>query len=197
MVGAAGVAVGVGTVGQGDAGAPEARSTTADQAAGSAEYAGIRLANAQRAAVQAKALPVSRSSSRPVLPPQQRATKATTLPLSQQELTGATTETVDVEPTDPRDIAEAMLAAYGWSSSEFSCLDQLWVSESDWDPSATNPSSGAYGIPQSLPADKMATAGADWRTNPATQISWGLTYIRDSYGTPCGAWSFKQSNNWY
>ncbi len=132
-----------------------------------------------------------------MLPPQQRATKATTLPLSQHELTGATTETVEVEPTDPRDIAEAMLGGYGWSNSEFSCLDQLWVSESDWDPSATNPSSGAYGIPQSLPADKMATAGADWRTNPATQISWGLTYIRDSYGTPCGAWSFKQSNNWY
>lgn len=90
-----------------------------------------------------------------------------------------------------------MLVGFGWSSTEFSCLDQLWVSESDWNARATNPSSGAYGIPQSLPAEKMASAGADWRTNPATQIEWGLTYIRDSYGTPCSAWSFKQSNNWY
>ncbi|MGI8887650.1 MAG: hypothetical protein ACR2GB_01560 [Nocardioidaceae bacterium] len=60
-----------------------------------------------------------------------------------------------------------------------------------------NSSSGAYGIPQSLPPAKMARAGADWRTNPATQIEWGLKYIDLSYGTPCGAWSFKQANNFY
>ncbi|MGI8434177.1 MAG: hypothetical protein ACR2LE_05495, partial [Nocardioidaceae bacterium] len=100
-------------------------------------------------------------------------------------------------PPTPQDIAISMLADYGWSSSEFSCLDSLWVSESDWNISATNASSGAYGIPQALPGDKMATAGPDWRTDPATQIAWGLDYIRQSYGTPCGAWSFKMSNNWY
>jgi hypothetical protein len=100
-------------------------------------------------------------------------------------------------PGDPRQIAAAMLPAYGWDSSQFSCLDALWVSESDWNTYAENPTSGAYGIPQSLPPEKMASAGADWRTNPATQISWGLNYIRLSYGTPCSAWSFKQANNWY
>jgi len=71
------------------------------------------------------------------------------------------------------------------------------VRESNWDHTATNPSSGAYGIPQSLPAAKMASAGADWRTNPATQVRWGVDYITQSYGSPCAAWRFWQANNWY
>jgi len=107
------------------------------------------------------------------------------------------TEEVVSADSDPRDIARAMLAQYGWSETEFSCLDQLWISESDWDPYATNPTSGAYGIPQSLPAEKMAAAGPDWRTNPMTQIEWGLSYIQQSYGTPCAANAFKVANNWY
>lgn len=98
---------------------------------------------------------------------------------------------------DPREIARVMLAEYGWTDTEFSCLDSLWISESDWDTYAENPTSGAYGIPQSLPAEKMASAGADWRTNPATQIAWGLDYIRLSYGTPCSANAFKISYGWY
>ena len=97
----------------------------------------------------------------------------------------------------PREIAREMLPEYGWDSVQYSCLDQLWISESNWDHTATNPTSGAYGIPQSLPAEKMASAGPDWRTNPATQIEWGLEYIRLSYGTPCSANSFKIANNWY
>ena len=100
-------------------------------------------------------------------------------------------------PSDPRDIAMSMLGTHGWSSSEFSCLDSLWVSESNWDPSAENPTSGAYGIPQALPGSKMAAAGSDWETNPATQIEWGLDYIADTYGSPCAANSFKLSNGWY
>jgi hypothetical protein len=100
-------------------------------------------------------------------------------------------------PEDPRDIARQMLAEYGWEQYEFGCLDELWISESDWEFDATNPTSGAYGIPQALPAGKMSTAGSDWRTNPATQIEWGLWYIDNSYGTPCAAWEFKQANNWY
>src|SRR5262249_19153449 len=101
-----------------------------------------------------------------------------------------------VAPTDPRDIAQSMLASYGWGD-QYSCLNSLWVSESDWDPHATNSYSGAYGIPQALPAEKMGSAGPDWRNNAATQIKWGLEYIRLSYGSPCSAWSFKQGNNWY
>ena len=98
---------------------------------------------------------------------------------------------------DPRSTAKAMLAGFGWSDSQFSCLDSLWTKESGWNPQATNKSSGAYGIPQSLPASKMATAGADYRTNPATQITWGLTYIKASYGSPCSAWAHSQAVNWY
>lgn len=89
-------------------------------------------------------------------------------------------------------------AEHGWSvSGQFGCLDNLWIRESNWKVYATNPSSGAYGIPQSLPGDKMSAAGADWQTNPATQIEWGLDYIKSRYGTPCAAWSFWQSHNWY
>lgn len=97
----------------------------------------------------------------------------------------------------PQQIAMAMLSSYGWSPAEFSCLDELWERESGWNPSAENPTSGAYGIPQALPGSKMATAGADWATNPATQIRWGLDYIRSDYGSPCGAWDHEEADGWY
>jgi hypothetical protein len=97
----------------------------------------------------------------------------------------------------PKEIAQAMLSDYGWGGDQWSCLEKLWEKESNWDHTAQNPSSGAYGIPQSLPGDKMASAGSDWRTNPATQIEWGLGYIDGRYGSPCGAWSHSQANNWY
>ena len=97
----------------------------------------------------------------------------------------------------PQQIAMAMLASYGWSSSQFSCLDSLWDHESGWNVSAANPSSGAYGIPQALPGSKMASAGADWQTNAATQIRWGLGYIKGTYGSPCGAWAHEESTGWY
>jgi hypothetical protein len=90
-----------------------------------------------------------------------------------------------------------MLGEYGWGQEQFGCLDSLWTRESNWDHRAQNPSSGAFGIPQSLPGDKMASAGTDWRTNPLTQIEWGLGYIRDVYGSPCGAWGHSQSTGWY
>jgi hypothetical protein len=90
-----------------------------------------------------------------------------------------------------------MLSSYGWSTSQFSCLDSLWTRESNWDVTASNASSGAYGIPQALPGSKMASAGSDWATNAATQIKWGLTYIQGLYGSPCGAWSHEESSGWY
>jgi multidrug efflux pump subunit AcrA (membrane-fusion protein) len=96
----------------------------------------------------------------------------------------------------PQAIARAMLAARGWSS-QWTCLNPLWQRESGWNHRARNPSSGAYGIPQALPGRKMASAGADWATNPATQIRWGLSYIASTYGTPCGAWAHSQSTGWY
>jgi hypothetical protein len=99
--------------------------------------------------------------------------------------------------SDPKAAARAMLADYGWGDDQFSCLDSLWERESNWNHLAQNPSSGAYGIPQALPGDKMASAGDDWQTNPITQITWGLGYIDERYGTPCGAWSHSESVGWY
>jgi hypothetical protein len=98
---------------------------------------------------------------------------------------------------DPQAIAEALLPKFGFSSSQMSCLIPLWAGESGWRVNAENASSGAYGIPQALPGSKMASAGADWQTNAATQIEWGLGYIAERYGSPCGAWGFKQSHGWY
>ena len=114
-----------------------------------------------------------------------------------QDSGGQVTETEDLTSQDPRTIARAMLSDFGFGDDPFSCLDSLYMSESGWNIHADNPSSSAYGIPQALPGSKMASAGADWETNAATQIKWGLEYIKSSYGTPCGAWSFKQGHNWY
>lgn len=98
---------------------------------------------------------------------------------------------------DPRSIARGMMSSrYGWTAGQFSCLNSLWNRESGWNVHAAN-SSGAYGIPQALPGSKMSTKGADWRNNPATQIAWGLSYVKSTYGTPCGAWSAFQSKGWY
>ncbi len=94
-------------------------------------------------------------------------------------------------------IAESMLGSFGWSSSQFSCLRPLWAGESDWSATASNPSTGAYGIPQALPGSKMASAGTDWQTDAATQIRWGLGYIESTYGSPCAAWSHEQADGWY
>ncbi len=105
--------------------------------------------------------------------------------------------TKDVVSGEPREIAQAMLPQFGFSSDQFSCLDALWTKESGWNVHADNPTSSAYGIPQALPGSKMASAGEDWAGNPATQIRWGLGYIAGRYGSPCAAWGHSQSHNWY
>jgi hypothetical protein len=97
----------------------------------------------------------------------------------------------------PQQIAQAMLGSFGWSSSQFSCLDPLWAHESGWSVSAYNAGSSAFGIPQALPGSRMASAGPDWQTNAATQIKWGLDYIKGTYGSPCGAWSHEEAAGWY
>jgi hypothetical protein len=94
-------------------------------------------------------------------------------------------------------IAQQLLPSFGFDvKTQYPCLYQMWMRESGWSVTAAN-ASGAYGIPQALPGWKMASAGPDWQTNATTQIKWGLGYIRDRYGTPCGAWSFWQANGWY
>ncbi|CCH70980.1 conserved exported hypothetical protein [Phycicoccus elongatus Lp2] len=104
-----------------------------------------------------------------------------------------------MSPAQARATARSMLGAYGFGDGQWGCLDSLWTGESSWNWAARNPSSGAYGIPQSLPASKMSSAGSDWLTNPATQIAWGLGYIKGRYGSPCAALAFWQGNSphWY
>ena len=100
-------------------------------------------------------------------------------------------------PGTAQSIAYNMMSSFGFDpKTQFGCLDSIWSRESGWNYQAYN-ASGAFGIPQALPGSKMASAGSDWQTNPATQIRWGLGYIKSMYGTPCGAWSFWQSNGWY
>jgi hypothetical protein len=106
-------------------------------------------------------------------------------------------QSVSFTPGSAKDEAAKQMKAYGWEADQLTCLISLWEKESNWNWTAENPSSGAYGIPQSLPGNKMASAGADWRTNPATQIKWGLGYIAERYKTPCGAWGHSIAVGWY
>lgn len=102
-----------------------------------------------------------------------------------------------MSPGEARDHARGAIRGYGWGDDQFSCLVSLWNRESGWRAEALNPWSGAYGIPQALPGEKMSSAGPDWRTNAATQIAWGLSYIKARYGSPCGAWAHSESTGWY
>ena len=104
----------------------------------------------------------------------------------------------DPSVTDPREIArQIMKNTYSYGADQYSCFDYIIMRESKWDVHATNASSGAYGIPQALPGTKMATVASDWRTNPATQITWGIDYMKKRYGSPCAAKGFKASHGWY
>jgi hypothetical protein len=114
----------------------------------------------------------------------------------------STTGAVAVQPRTsitgtPRQIAQNLAAARGWNAAQWTCLEQLWQRESKFQTTIRNIRSGAYGIPQALPASRMASAGADWRTNPVTQIQWGLSYISTRYGTGCNAWAHWQHHGWY
>ena len=98
----------------------------------------------------------------------------------------------------PRQIARAMLHKFHWKpANQFRYLNWLWQRESGWNRYASNPYSGAYGIPQALPGSKMSSAGPNWRSNASTQIRWGLRYIRARYGSPHRAWNHSQAAGWY
>lgn len=181
---ATGVTIASGVLG-GAGGAALATGSTMDL------HQALAAAKPLPAEVQAKrSAPASRSDQRPTVDP----AKAAAFTIGDGP---AATHTEDLAQSDPRDIAKALLPQFGWSEDQFSCLDSLYLSESGWRVNATNASSGAYGIPQSLPASKMASAGSDWLTNPVTQLKWGLGYIASSYGSPCSAWGFKASHGWY
>ena len=101
-------------------------------------------------------------------------------------------------PDGAREVAKVLMEEkYGWGEKQYACLDDLWIKESNWNYRASNKRTGAHGIPQALPATKMDSAGTDWRTNPVTQISWGLRYIEVRYETPCKAWAKFKRSNWY
>jgi hypothetical protein len=134
-----------------------------------------------------------------VIASQQAATNSSTSTNNSTSSTGGVT-TVVAAPPDPgtaQHIGYEMLPSFGFNqTTQWTCLQSLWNRESGWVYDAEN-ASGAYGIPQALPGYKMATAGADWQTNPATQIKWGLGYITQVYGTPCGAWNNELAYGYY
>ncbi len=201
-VAATGLAVSSGVVLKNDTASGDAASAgrvAADPAAAALSAAKTATKNGSRVQAQSRLVSMLRARSGEVASRSDRrtavdATKATHL---DQGSGGQATRTEDLASQDPRTIARALLPKYGFSSSEFSCLDALYMSESGWDVHADNPTSDAYGIPQALPGGKMASVGSDWANNPVTQIRWGLQYIRSSYGNPCSAWSFKQGHGWY
>ena len=159
------------------AAAKAAVARAAAQKAAAAKAAAAKAAAAKAAAAKAAAQQAA----------QQQAAQQTT---AQQPAASAPSGS-------PQQIAEQMLSQFGWSSGQFSCLQPLWALESGWNIYASNPSSGAYGIPQALPGSKMASAGPDWQSDAATQIRWGLTYIQGTYGSPCAAWSHEEADGWY
>ncbi len=121
-------------------------------------------------------------------PGQRTATRQTASP---------TAASAPTAPGSSQSIAQAMLGSFGWSASQFSCLEPLWAGESGWSVTASNPSTGAYGIPQAMPGSKMASAGPNWQTSAETQIRWGLGYIKSRYGSPCVAWNHEEAYGWY
>ena len=161
--------------------AKAAAQKAAAQKAAAAKAAAAKAAAAKAAAAKAAAQQAA----------QQQATQ-------QQAAQQTTAQPATSAPSgSPQQIAEQMLSQFGWSSSQFSCLQPLWALESGWNIYASNPGSGAYGIPQALPGSKMASAGPDWQGDAATQIRWGLSYIQGTYGSPCAAWSHEEADGWY
>jgi hypothetical protein len=174
-----------------------ANSVAAQQAqARAAAAARVRAAAAARAAARVAAARAAQQQAAQQQAVQQQAAQQQATQQQAVASSPPAQPATAVASGSPQQIATSMLGSYGWSSSQFSCLDQLWNRESGWNPTASNPS-GAYGIPQALPGSKMASAGADWATNPATQIKWGLGYIKSLYGSPCGAWSHEEASGWY
>ncbi|MET8157020.1 hypothetical protein ABZT47_11645 [Sphaerisporangium sp. NPDC005289] len=166
------------------------RAATAATTAGAAKKAGaVKKAGAARAATTARARAASGT-----------ARKAAVVHRGTWR-TSARPQIRAWAPTTPKGrnkaIAYRLLTQRAWPVTQFRCLDSLWTRESNWNHRAQNPSSGAYGIPQALPGRKMVGIGHDWRVNPATQIRWGLNYIKGRYGSPCGAWGHFRSHNWY
>ncbi|MGD0558123.1 MAG: lytic transglycosylase domain-containing protein [Streptosporangiaceae bacterium] len=175
--------------------AQEARVAAAEASAAAAAKAAAQQAAARRAHLiyenrQAQAQAAAQAQA------QAQTAKAAASSSSSSSSSSSTSTSSSTYSGSPQEIAQEMLSSYGWSS-QWSCLDDLWEQESNWSVTAENASSGAYGIAQALPGSKMASAGSDWETSAATQITWGLEYIQSTYGSPCAAWDHEESDGWY
>jgi len=157
----------------------------APQRAAQADAQAKADAAAQAAAAQALAADDAARKSQEASRSQARTTTNYPVPTSCSQYTGN------------QGIGCALMLQWGFGLDQMPCLVNMWNRESGWNPLSKNASSGAYGIPQALPASKMAAYGSDYLTNPVPQIKWGLDYIKNRYKTPCGAWSFWQAHNWY
>ena len=175
------------------AAAKAAVAKAAAQKAAAAKAAAAKAAAAKAAAAKAAAQQAAAQQQAA----QQQAAQQQAAQQQAAQQTTAQQPAASAPSGSPQQIAEQMLSQFGWSSSQFSCLQPLWALESGWNIYASNPSSGAYGIPQALPGSKMASAGPDWQGDAATQIRWGLTYIQGTYGSPCAAWSHEEADGWY
>lgn len=167
---------------------PALTPASADVTTGAPSAASDATMSASEREERTESTPVSRSARR-VRP---AAEKQAALSVSSGT---AVAKSEKLSEGDPRDIARALLPAYGFSSDQFSCLDSLYMSESGWRIDADNPTSSAYGIPQAL--TQLHDLPADYMTSAESQIRWGLEYIQNTYGTPCSAWSFKAGHGWY
>ena len=197
---ATGFAVGTGSISLGAlGGADPASSTSATDLGAAAAETGASSQPSSSAQLQADVDAALADRSQPLVTRSDSRAKADPLKKDTLSLGAGNTmsRTEDLSEEDPRSIAKALLASYGWSESQFGCLDSLWTRESNWNVHADNPSSSAYGIPQALPGSKMASAGPDWQNNAVTQIKWGLGYIADRYGSPCSAWGHSESHGFY
>ena len=176
---------------------PAEQAGTTASSSSAAELALLRAARSGVQAFSASVQAAALASARLLSAEQKAADRA-----SRVRASIAASRSMTTRPAPPtysgsvQALGEKMAAARGWTGPQWQCLDDVWTHESGWSVSAQN-ASGAFGIPQASPGSKMASAGADWRTNPATQIAWGLSYIGAAYGNPCGAWSFWQSHFWY
>ena len=198
---ATGFAVGTGSFSLGADGGPDRSTSTSVADLGAAVAATGSTTPTASADTQIQADVAAALADRAQQPVTRSDSRAKADPLKKDTLSlgagNTMSRTEDLSDEDPRMIAQALLSEFGWSQDQFGCLDSLWERESHWNVYADNPSSSAYGIPQALPGSKMASAGEDWATNPITQIRWGLGYIEDRYGSPCGAWGHSQSHGWY
>ncbi|MDJ0320002.1 lytic transglycosylase domain-containing protein [Pseudarthrobacter sp. PS3-L1] len=177
-----------------DSAARESAAQAAQQAAAAAAQAAAQAANKPPAAQQ----PAPQQPARP--PANQPAPVPAPAPVAPAPPPAVVPAVPGGAVNDPRGAqayASGQLSSHGWGQDQMSCLVNLWSKESGWRTNATNPSSGAYGIAQSLPASKYGSAGSDWLTNYRTQVNWGLGYIADRYGSPCGAWAHSMAVNWY